>query len=124
MALELAENRKVALGRPSLDFMIDHVFLPPRLPQKDDSSLQHSLAMIQFMCDSVTQFLSAQHASLPAVQPALETLERFVKTVPGQDLDEAPKAQILRDMIAHLKIGGTYIQTPMDPGSAFERPLT
>ncbi len=113
MAPESAESRpEVVVDSKSLEYIIDHVFLPPQLPQKDDTSPKHSLATIQVMCDSVTRFLSAECASLPAVQPALETLERFLQTVPGQDHGETLRTQVLRDMVAHLRIGGAYIQTP------------
>ena len=99
----------------SLDFMIDHVFLPPRLPQADDTDARHSLATIQVLCDSVSRFLLAEHGSLLAVQPVLKMLERFLKTGPGLGLDEAPETQMLRGIIALLTDGGTYIQHPSSP---------
>jgi hypothetical protein len=42
----------------SLNFMINHVFLPPRLPQEDDTNPQHLLATVRALRDSVSAFLS------------------------------------------------------------------
>jgi hypothetical protein len=92
-------------GAESLNFMIDHVFLPPRLPQEDDTNPQGSLDMVRFLYNSVLNFLMAESISRPAVTPALEMLGRFLETNgPNETLDK----QILRDIIINLKSGGTY----------------
>ncbi len=88
--------------------MIDHVFLPPRLPQEDDTDPQHVLAMVQALCDSVRRFLSVETTSLSAVQPALKMLEHFLSINLGLDLDGSSESRILPDAIANLKQGGTY----------------
>ncbi len=91
----------------SLAFIINHVFLPPRLPQQDDTDVQALFATGQTLCDSVSRFLSVESRCQPAVQPALNMLERYLKTQPGPDLDATTKTQVLRDIITDLKNGGT-----------------
>ncbi|KAK4153473.1 hypothetical protein C8A00DRAFT_33763 [Chaetomidium leptoderma] len=89
----------------SLNFMINHVFLSPQLPQEDDTDAQHLLALVQALCGSVSGFLSAESSSSPSVRPALEMLERLLKTDPGLGLYETDKTSVLRGIIAHLKNG-------------------
>ena len=122
---KLSGSRKLLLDPQSLDYMIDHVFLPPQLPQEDDTDAQLSRATIQVLCDSVSRFLLAESASLPAVQPALKMLERFLRVGRGLGLDEAPETQMLRDTIAPLKDGGTCkITAPTGSSCIYERSLT
>lgn len=90
-------------GAESLNFIIDHVFLPPRLPQEDDTNSQGSLDMARLWYNSVLSFLMVDSASRSAVTPALEMLGRFIETCgSSKGLDK----RILRDIIANLKSGG------------------
>ena len=61
-------------GAESLNFIIDHVFLPPRLPQEDDANLQGSLDIARLLYNSVLNFLMTGSTSRAAVTPALEML--------------------------------------------------
>jgi hypothetical protein len=91
-----------------LNFMINHVFLPPRLPQADDTTArgaERQLALVQALCDSVSDFVSVGCSS---VRPALEMLGRFLKTCPGADPGQTGKTSVLRSVIAGLKDGGVY----------------
>lgn len=103
----LAANRE-GQSLQSLNFMIDHVFLPPQLRQEDDADAQHLLALVQALRDSISGFLSAESGSSTSVRPALQMLERFLKTGPGIGLLATDKARLMRSIIAGLKNGGAY----------------
>ncbi|KAK0715939.1 hypothetical protein B0H67DRAFT_645624 [Lasiosphaeris hirsuta] len=107
MAINLLARDGARLDTPTLDFIIHHVFLPPRLPQEDDTNGQHQLAMAQALCDSISDFMVADHRSSPSLQPALEMLGRFLKTNPGLDLSKTntPHRAVLRSVISNLKDG-------------------
>ncbi|KAB5572265.1 hypothetical protein GE09DRAFT_662607 [Coniochaeta sp. 2T2.1] len=89
-------------GLESLNFMIDHVFLPPRLPQGDDTNPEGSLDMVRLLYNSVLEFWRAESTSRPAVTPALQMLKRFHET---NGSNETLDKQILRDIITNLKSG-------------------
>ncbi|KAH6619158.1 hypothetical protein B0J18DRAFT_481466 [Chaetomium sp. MPI-SDFR-AT-0129] len=79
----------------ALDFMITHVFLPPQLPQVDDSEAGYLNTTIRAMRDSVACFLSAEPRAAPSVQPAVDMLDRLLSTEPRG----------LRHVISNLKNG-------------------
>jgi hypothetical protein len=97
--------------------MIHHVFLPPRLPQEDDMDGRHLLAMVRALRDSVSDFLTAETASLPSVQPALAMLDRFLKTKPrpdGSNTADTAHLSELRSAITDLKDGGKCLFFPCE----------
>ncbi len=108
MATDLLARGGSPLDTPTLDFIIHHVFLPPRLPQEDDTNGQHLLAMAQVLRDSVSDFLAAERHSAPSVQPAMDMLDRFLMTNPGQGVSKTNMAHrvMLRSVILDLKDGG------------------
>ena len=108
MAIDLPASNGVRLDGPTIDFIIHHVFLPPRLPQEDDTNSQHLLSMTQVLRDSISGFMEAEHRSSPSLQPALEMLGRFLETNPGLGLSQTGIAQrdALRSVISNLKAGG------------------
>jgi len=97
-----------AMDTQALDFVIHHVFLPPRLPQKDDQNASHTLATAQLLRDSVSNFFSTEGNASPPVQTVLRMLERFIATDLRPALDEGPKKNWLRSCISDLGNGGTY----------------
>ncbi|KAK4160024.1 hypothetical protein QBC43DRAFT_326010 [Cladorrhinum sp. PSN259] len=107
MAIDLRARDEVRLNTPTLEFMIHHIFLPPRLPQEDDTDGQHLLAMAQVLRDSVSKFIAAEHGSSPSLQPVLEMLKRFLRTNPGPDVSKTNAAHrdVLCSVIAGLKDG-------------------
>ncbi|KAK4459473.1 hypothetical protein QBC42DRAFT_299412 [Cladorrhinum samala] len=107
MAIDLPASNGVRLDGPTIDFIIHHVFLPPRLPQEDDTNSQHLLSMTQVLRDSISGFMEAEHRSSPSLQPALEMLGRFLETNPGLGLSQTGIAQrdALRSVISNLKAG-------------------
>lgn len=105
MALVQLANGRRPPDTDSLNFMIDHVFLPPQLPQEDDTNTTGLLATAQVLRDSISGFLSV---GCNSVRPALEMLERFLETCPRAGLGETDKTNVLRRIIDGLKNGGAY----------------
>lgn len=91
--------------------MIHHVFLPPQLPQKDDTNLEHATYMTRTLCDSVAGFagfLKAESGSCSSLHRALDMLQRFLEIGDGSVSEGVDRAQALCDMIVKLKAGGAY----------------
>ena len=91
--------------------MIHHVFLPPQLPQKDDTNLEYETYMSRTLCDSVAGFagfLKAESSSCSSLHRAQDMLQRFLKTGDGSVGEGMDRAKVLSDMIAKLKSGGAY----------------
>ncbi|KAK4119357.1 hypothetical protein N657DRAFT_581720, partial [Parathielavia appendiculata] len=80
----------------ALDFMINHVFLPPQLPQEDDSEAGYLNTTIRAFRDSVECFLSAEPSSAPSVRPAVDMLDRLLST----------ETRGMHHVISDLKNGG------------------
>jgi hypothetical protein len=109
MATGLPVRGTMALDMSTLEFIIHHVFLPPRLPQEDDKNNEHLLAMVQVLRNSVSDFLAAETAAAPSVQPALNMLDRFLKTSPAASAggtDDTAHRDALHCAITGLKDGG------------------
>ena len=108
MATDLLARVEVPLDMPTLDFIIHHVFLPPRLPQEDDTNSQHPLIMVQVLRDSVSDFMATQRDSGPSMQPTLNMLNRFLETSHNADAGKTKRAHrdALRSLIFELKDGG------------------
>lgn len=64
-----------------LDYIIDHVFLPPKLPHKDDSGVEKTNALIELMLAATDVFLRdhishLEHAEwIPCVKMMRNMLE-------------------------------------------------
>lgn len=66
-----------------LKYLIDHVFLPPRLPQMDDSHVGFDLEALK---DALTSF----KLSLPPdEQPRWATIIKMVNILPANKVDDS-----------------------------------
>lgn len=89
----------------SLEYMINHVFLPPQLPQDDDSGSTDDIPLLQ----EVGAALDAFQSYLPMQQhQKLDTCARMVKTVlklrdSGSGLDREKLGKCLEEMKVHGK---------------------
>ena len=94
-----------------LTHAINHVFLPPRLPQADDASLENDLFLAKSLHESLLGFRKLEPASSEALNPALDMVGRF---------SEARHITpfIIRPMICGLSNGGKYTRAahPGVPG--------
>lgn len=111
MVIDLPASDGVRLDAPTLNFIIHHVFLPPRLPQEDDTNGKYLLAMAQLLRNSISDFMASECRSSPCLQPALDMLRRFLETNLEPNLSQIKIAQraALRSVIANLKAGGECI---------------
>ncbi|KAK4220947.1 hypothetical protein QBC38DRAFT_155242 [Podospora fimiseda] len=112
MAIEPpAQDEVDEVDASTLEFLMSHVFLPPRLPQKDDTNKQHQIAMTQVLRDSISKFMAAEHRSSPSLQPALEMVGRFLSTSTGPDLNETDTTHrnALHNGISNLQVGDVAV---------------
>ena len=57
-------------------YMFHHVFLPPKLPQKDDSDPQLEETLLDILCSAIQMFKSdAAHSQQDVVQSASDMME-------------------------------------------------
>ena len=52
----MAHNRIQKMSLQSLMYLFHHVFLPPQLPQRDDSGGQHDAALLTVVADALEDF--------------------------------------------------------------------
>ncbi|KAK4449026.1 hypothetical protein QBC34DRAFT_351713 [Podospora aff. communis PSN243] len=111
MATGLPASGGKALDMPHLMFIIHHVFLPPQLPQADDTNNQHLLAMVQVLRNSVSAFLAAEPGAAPSVQPALDMIDRFLTASPAVNAGKTDMARrdALRNTITSLEDDTTLL---------------
>lgn len=114
MAIPSAAGMANSPDPKALDFMINHVFLPPQLPQEDDSDPEYLNTTIRAFRDSVACFLSAEPGSAPSVRPALDMLDRLLSTESAKG-DETLKTRSVRDVISDLKNGGMDLSPSLFP---------
>ncbi|KAK3937045.1 hypothetical protein QBC46DRAFT_320431 [Diplogelasinospora grovesii] len=94
-----------ASGTPSglLQYLIHHVFLPPKLPQSDDTNLQNEHGLIQSLLDAALEFANLNCRPCPEVTAAVGMLLRLLEMRPGVDYPE--KKGVVRNMIRKLTDG-------------------
>jgi hypothetical protein len=97
-----------AASRKSLEFAINHVFLPPKTPREDDGSVPDEHTFISLLLESIKEFAKENP---PAVSdrlgPTIRMIERLLKIKPG--LDEKAKEAVLRGAVLELDEGGTCL---------------
>jgi hypothetical protein len=90
-----------------LQYLIDHVFLPPKILQKHDEDLAElQCALAQFVCDSAkryAQFLP-QHEQ-PRWDPILQMLKNIAITSDSAALSDFALEKCIKEM----QDGGVYI---------------
>jgi len=90
-----------------LQYLIDHVFLPPKILQKHDEDLAElQCALAQFICDSAkryAQFLP-QHEQ-PRWDPILQMLKNIAITSDSAALSDFALEKCIKEM----QDGGVYI---------------
>ncbi|KAK3367194.1 hypothetical protein B0T24DRAFT_581750 [Lasiosphaeria ovina] len=94
----------------ALEYMINHVFLPPRLPQEGgEDGGELGFGLVQKLRSSVAQFAQIEPDSSPSMDRVVELLDRFVKTVPGGAGAVGDQKAVLRGTIAGLNDGGSAL---------------
>ncbi|KAK4120622.1 hypothetical protein N657DRAFT_665989 [Parathielavia appendiculata] len=104
MAPGTADSRAASVAVESLKYAINHVFLPPKAPQKDDASIEEELNLIASLLKSTRQFSRECSAAEPQqLWPVIAMLERLLKVKPG--LDSATKGTSMKKVIQELDDG-------------------
>ncbi|KAK0738067.1 hypothetical protein B0T18DRAFT_394422 [Schizothecium vesticola] len=62
-----------------LRFVINHVFLPPRLPQEDDTTADNDLALVASLYKSLLKFRELEPTASGALSPAIDMVGRFYR---------------------------------------------
>ncbi|KAK3689059.1 hypothetical protein B0T22DRAFT_513134 [Podospora appendiculata] len=87
----------------SLSYLIHHVFMPPQLPQGDDSSIDHETALTRSLLDSLREFNNLNTSAHPGVPAACRMLCRLLEIRPG--LDGLDKRAAIRKVLSDLQDG-------------------
>jgi hypothetical protein len=108
MAASTAHLAARAAERRSLDYAINHVFLPPKCPQQDDTDIEQEHNLINSLLQA-TKIFSAQCSAADAQRlgPVSRMLDRLLEAKPG--MAGADKKGAMQKMIRDLKNGGRYI---------------
>lgn len=61
----------------NLRYVINHVFLPPRLPQKNDTTPDNELALVGSLHKSLLKFKELEPTASAALDPAINMVGRF-----------------------------------------------
>ncbi|KAK1833383.1 hypothetical protein QBC39DRAFT_424743 [Podospora conica] len=64
----------------SLRYVINHVFLPPRLPQTQDTTRENDSALVASLYKSLVEFRDLEPTSWEALTPVIGMVDRFHKT--------------------------------------------
>jgi hypothetical protein len=66
----------------ALRYILDHVFMPPLLPQKDDHTEENDVALVESVIDAATDYRSRLHSSQQQRwDPILKMLRAFRGTL-------------------------------------------
>ncbi|KAK3346903.1 hypothetical protein B0T25DRAFT_613574 [Lasiosphaeria hispida] len=90
-----------------LEYTINHVFMPPRLPQEDDTQITNEHRLIASLLESVRHFTTIEPSSVEALLPVIGMLEKLLGMAPGRDC--LNKERYMRDAISTLKEGDSTL---------------
>ncbi|OGM45290.1 hypothetical protein ABOM_006397 [Aspergillus bombycis] len=75
-------NRKLPIG--VLEYLINHVFLPPRVPQQDDNDPSHERALVKVVIDALREFkcyvTTEWHSTTDLVIAMVQNLQSLLET--------------------------------------------
>jgi len=93
-----------------LIYIINHLFLPPKLPQKDDSSPANTRALLSLVTNSVVGFLDVLHSQNidTGVLRRWRTLHKMLGSMEVLHQSEYIPLEGLRDSINNMKIHGAF----------------
>ncbi|KAK4182710.1 hypothetical protein QBC35DRAFT_546309 [Podospora australis] len=91
----------------SLEYMINHVFLPPRLPQQEDTNIDHEHQLIRSFCASLQDFWTWQPDDESRLSGAFRMLSRLLQVEPG--LHGSEKQNTVENILRDLTDGETAL---------------
>ena len=72
----------------ALLYQVDHIFLPPKLPQNDDYTVAQNRALIDHVLDALRRFKDdVEGHHLSDVQRAIRMVSTMLQCRPGRNLD-------------------------------------
>jgi hypothetical protein len=87
----------------SLEFIINHVFMPTRLPQEDDKSYGQESALCQFVLATAMDFFrQLSEAEQRLWRPALTMLDNLTRFSDDSAFDK----ESLRHALSRMRSGG------------------
>jgi len=92
----------------SLLYAFHHVFLPPKTPHEDDTSISEEHNLIKFLLESTERFSEACGSTASEqLGRVVRMLQRFLRLLPG--LESSNKKNDVANVIRELKNGGTFL---------------
>ena len=97
----MASNSSDNLMIDKLMFLIHHVFLPPKLPQQDDSTPSLDRFLIEVVQNAVQEFTKVMPSDYTAKDDILMAIQSLLDVLtPGGSVDEKQLIQLLERMAA------------------------
>ncbi|EAQ83711.1 hypothetical protein CHGG_10115 [Chaetomium globosum CBS 148.51] len=88
----------------TLEYAINHVFLPPKTPQEGEVNIKEEHNLARFLRESVVNFCSrCSKAESEELQPVIRMLQRLMQVSPG--MDGRTKKAAMASVIQELKNG-------------------
>lgn len=91
----------------SLFYIIQHIFLPPRLPQKDDYSFENDIALLECLLDSLDDFKKSIPQDSQGRWKACTTLVQSL--LDAREASGALDAAKIQDSLLNMTTGGRPI---------------
>lgn len=88
----------------SLLYIIRHIFLPPRLPQKDDHNFENDIALLKCLLDCIKDFEKSAPQECRGRWKACTTLVQSL--LPARETSGALDAAKLQDSLVDMTSGG------------------
>lgn len=90
----------MSLDQNQFDFIINHVFLPPKLPNGEEQDLSGlELELLRLVRSSAEQFVQQVSAnSTVRWQPIVSMLQTWMKIIEYSDLDEEMFSMVLKSL--------------------------
>ena len=89
----------------SLKYIVDHVFLPPKTPQEDDTTIAEEHRLISSLLDSVKAFSKCLAPEAKNLEPVVRMLQRLLKVKPG--MESNTKKTDMKQVVLELGHDGT-----------------
>lgn len=91
-----------------LDYLINHIFLPPRLPQADD----HDISNDRILTELVRETLHAAAAIAPN-DPCWSSLSTMTDMLPTEENPDVLSSNLLIDTLGSMASGGELLENLM-----------
>jgi hypothetical protein len=90
----------------NLQYAVNHVFLPPELPQHDDQTVAHD----KFLCDHVCGSIVAYQAGLPAQESSQwDSILTMVENLGRTQEFNVLSPETIANQISRMRHGGTAV---------------